>query len=177
MTVPAPRLPARIPTRPIRLFKTNEKKLDHIASLPGAIGRGSMPQVVVDNTDRPGLPRERDCPLLIPLVEVVAIVTARDNASGAALGRRVLRIVKGHGPAQPMMSPAPAILVQPLPLRPRLVEMTEPMRMQIVPRPQNTGQGPCHLGVCQTPAANRGMRGNRLLPGLPSAAKTSSICP
>ena len=68
MTVPAPRLPARIPTRSVRLFEADKEELDHIASLLGAIGRGSVPQVVVDNADRSGLSRERDLSLLIPLV-------------------------------------------------------------------------------------------------------------
>ncbi len=117
--------------------------------LPAAIGRGPVPQVVVDNGDRPGRPRKRNFPLLSPSVEAIVVVAAGDNASGSALGRRVLRIVKGHGPARPVVPPTPAILVQPLPLRTRLVEMAEPVRMQIVPRPQDTGQGTRHLGLVE----------------------------
>ena len=149
MSVPSPRFSSCVPTRPVRLFEADEEELDHIAILLGAIGRGPVPQIVVDNGDRPSLPSKRDFSLLVPLIEAVVVVAAGDNAGGAALDWRVLRIVKGHRPAQPVVSPAPAILVQPLPFRTRLIEMAETMRMQIVPRPQDTGQGSRHLGLVE----------------------------
>ena len=147
MSIPGPRRSGRIPARPVRFFEADKEELDHVARLLGAVGRGSVPQVVVDNGDCPGLSRKRDLSLASFLVEAVVVVAAGDNAGGATLGRRVLRIVKGHGPAQPVMPPTPAILVQPLPFRTRLVEMAETVRMQIVPRPQDTGQSTRHLGL------------------------------